>query len=248
MNYINEDKDQIVRDASYLLDMVKLRIQRFIKAEVILNNEAIVPPEDDTIKDPQDVFNDKILDLISHLERQHKQKEDNPEPSVAEVPKIVVTEVSASAVAEVNIVEESEAQTEKVIEQTQEVKLSKRQKMEKSVGKPLAVSMLMSTTRKDFNNIRKQILETYQLQDHDIPTFYYITKERPNMEKGEMDSILEAYSILTREFKLNQATLDKSETVKNKIEKRFFCKIKSSLADLLVLLLEKCERLFGKDF
>ena len=68
------------------------------------------------------------------------------------------------------------------------------------------------------------------------------------MEKGEMDSILEAYSILTREYKLNQATLDKSETVKNKIEKRFFCKIKTSLAGLLVLLLEKCERLFGKDF
>ena len=156
--------------------------------------------------------------------------------------------MSASAVAEVNIVEESEAQTEKVVEQTQEVKLSKRQKIEKSVGKPLAVFMLMSTTQKDFNNIRKQILETYQLQDHDIPTFYYITKERPNMEKGEMDTILEAYSILTREFKLNQAILDKSETVKNKIEKRFFCKIKSSLADLLVLLFEKCEYLFGKNF
>ena len=47
---------------------------------------------------------------------------------------------------------------------------------------------------------------------------------------------------------MNQALLDKSKTVKNKIEKYFYCRIKASLADLLGFLFEKCECLFSIDF
>ena len=118
--------------------------------------------------------------------------------------------------------------------------------METSVGKPLAISMLIASTRNDYNDMRNKCLECYKLQDHELPTFYYITMQHPKMVKGVIDSIKEPYKILGREYRLAQEARKKeAETKKDKMKAQYYCEIKGLLADCVVHLLEKYEHVFS---
>ena len=122
--------------------------------------------------------------------------------------------------------------------------------MGESVRTNVAISLLMGTTREHYNEMRQECLKAYKLEEHDLPTFYYITKFRPKMDKGILDGTIECYKKLAREGKLKKetSTTDMTLKKKNKIEKRYFCKIKGTILDLMTHLFEKCERMFGVDF
>ena len=113
------------------------------------------------------------------LEEQLQEKDENPEQTPT--------------------VQEDKNPSASVIKYEKKVKKNKQQKMEISVGKPLAISMLIASTRNDYNDMRNKCLECYKLQNHELLTFYYNMKKRPKMVNGVIDSIKEPYTILSRE-------------------------------------------------
>ena len=113
--------------------------------------------------------------------------------------------------------------------------------MEESVGTNVAISLLMGTTREHYNEMRQECLEAHKLEEHDLFTFYYVTKFRQKMDKGILDKTIECYKKLSREgtLKMEASNTDITLTKKNKIEKRYFCKIKGTIPDPLNHLFEK---------
>ena len=55
--------------------------------------------------------------------------------------------------------------------------------------------------------MRKEILKAYKLEEHDLPTFYYVTKFRAKMEKGILNETIECYKELSREGILKKKLL-----------------------------------------
>ena len=91
--------------------------------------------------------------------------------------------------------------------------------MENSIGKKLAISLLVGTNTTHYAKIRNDILETFKLDNHCVPTYWYMTKHCPRLESGIMN-IHPAYSILTREYELKkEKRSDLSETKKIRLLK-----------------------------
>ena len=49
------------------------------------------------------------------------------------------------------------------------------------MGFDVGVLLINSTTRTDYEHIRKTIINKLKLQDEDMPTFYYMMKGRPKV-------------------------------------------------------------------
>ena len=79
--------------------------------------------------------------------------------------------------------------------------------MEESVRKNVAISFLMASTRENYNLMRQECLETYKLQEHDLPIFYYITKFFPKIDKGILDNTIEFYKKIAREGKFKKGRI-----------------------------------------
>ena len=111
----------------------------------------------------------------------------------------------------------------------------------------VGLSFLMTCTKTDFSKNRREVLDAYNLEDFDLPSYYYMTLHRPKFEKRIFD-IDSKYSLLTREAHLKKAKRnDISNTKKNKVSKNFYSKIICTLPESLLLLLEKCKRILGKE-
>ena len=93
------------------------------------------------------------------------------------------------------------------IKEEDDVKLLKKRKridiknIEKSIGYDISRTMLGSCTRSDFSEIRQTILKSLNLNDNDLPSFYYITLQRLKMY-SRIVQIKDKYKILTRELKI----------------------------------------------
>lgn len=120
--------------------------------------------------------------------------------------------------------------------------------MENLIRKKLGITLLVGTNSVNFSWIRTEILETYKLENHALPTYHYMTKHWPNLDCGVV-TINPLYSILTREYLLRKAKrTDVSETKKNKKYVQYFAKLKLTLAKGLLHIFKKCERKLGDIF
>ena len=63
-------------------------------------------------------------------------------------------------------------------------KQNKKQKMMDSKGKSVAVKLLMSANKTNYGKIRDEFIESFKLDNHDLPTYYYMTLHRPKFVKG----------------------------------------------------------------
>ena len=96
----------------------------------------------------------------------------------------------------------------------------------------------MTCTKTNFSKNRRKVLDAYNLENFDLPSYYYMTLHRPKFKKGIFD-IDSKYSLLTREAHLKKAKRnDISDTKKNKVSKNFYSKIICTLLESLILLLE----------
>ena len=59
--------------------------------------------------------------------------------------------------------------------------MTKKEKINSSVGWKVAVAFMLETTREGYNRLRQVVLDTFKLAKHDFLTFYYITKYRPKV-------------------------------------------------------------------
>ena len=48
--------------------------------------------------------------------------------------------------------------------------------MEESQGKSVAKSILMHSTCSGFNEIREELINSFEMQEHNIPTYHYVVK------------------------------------------------------------------------
>ena len=66
---------------------------------------------------------------------------------------------------------------------------------------------------------RREVLDAYNLEDFDLPSYYYMMLYRPKFEKGIFD-INSKYSLLTREAYLKKAKQNNiSDTKKIKYQR-----------------------------
>ena len=108
--------------------------------------------------------------------------------------------------------------------------------------------MLKAYTRGDYRDIRQQILKKLNLNDNDLPSYYYITLQQPKMVSGTID-IKEKYKVLSRKSKIN---LDNNKKVskfkKKKIQVKYFTQLKDiSFSSILQHMLTKCECKFNNE-
>ena len=110
-------------------------------------------------------------------------------------------------------------------------------------GTSVGVSFLKVATKTDYHEMRLKVIEKFGLTKYNIPIYHYMTMYQPKFDTRILEIDLE-YVLINRESKLKKKRKDISETRKNKITKLFYCKLILRLYDILVLLLEKCERKF----
>ena len=176
-------------------------------------------------KDKIAVDSASFLDLVKlNIERLLKEKivtndEFTPPPLIEE------KETIADNI--INVSNEMELLLNQTLKDDADIRKKKKRKMrhpEDSPGFHIGVSLLQSTTRTDFENIRKKIIDNLKLESEDVPTFYYMTKGRPNVTHGEQP-ILDDYKILSRESKINKDNNNKLSETKKKNSKKLLHKI-----------------------
>ena len=53
-----------------------------------------------------------------------------------------------------------------------------------SKGKSVAVKLLMLANKTNYGKIRDEFIESFKLDNHNLPTYYYITLHYPKFIKG----------------------------------------------------------------
>ena len=54
--------------------------------------------------------------------------------------------------------------------------MNKKQKMKQSVIWNIAIAFLFEATQEGYNRLRNVVLVPFKLADHDLPSYYYVTK------------------------------------------------------------------------
>ena len=131
--------------------------------------------------------------------------------------------------------------------------ISKKKRMENSCGWSVGVAFLMEATRNGYYRLRDAVRKAYQLEDTNIPTYYYLTKFRPKLNHFIMN-INNLFTHLSREKKLKtvsnkigKSSLSDDVPTKNKCPNRYLGQLKCSLAQNIEHMFNKVERLFDDD-
>lgn len=88
--------------------------------------------------------------------------------------------------------------------------MTKKEKVKNSVGWNVAVALLLEATRSGFRRLRRVIVDTFSLAEHDLPTYYYVTKYQPKIQ-NDLFEVDHQYAPLTQEKILKKAKRTKSD-------------------------------------
>lgn len=209
-NYILQNRIEIATNIAFLLDIIKVHLQRLIKENITMNTEVSVLPVEILKQEFEiDKETSEIIDARHNLEEEVKK---------------VKHEVTINK---------------------SNTLLNKRQRIESSRGKNVSILFLMSCTKSDFVKNRECIIESYNLEYHDLPTYYYMTKNCPKINHFTMQ-LLPRYDILARKSKIKKAARkDVTEVKKKKILKNFSVQLNGSFVEYIHHILFKYEQLLG---
>ena len=125
----------------------------------------------------------------------------------------------------------------------------KQELMENSKGLGLDHNVIGETKLNSFNRIIDRIIQKYELNNHELPTFYYATKHRERTETdimeifGEFFQLKDAWKSKIVKDKGALSATHANAPKKEKIEKIFYAEIEWRMDEHNDLMLKKLDHL-----